>query len=172
MERILLMDEKNYDPSLPEIRRTAVRGIISCGGKMLFIKSRYGEVKLPGGGQEEGESDLDTLVREVREETGFEVIRGSARPFGYIEEKRLSVNEPMIWHQFSRLYFCEVCGEQGRTEYSEGEKRNGMHFVTMTLGEAIENNRRMLDTEGEQAWNRREYNTLILIREYYNGIKE
>ena len=40
-----------------------------------------------------------------------------------------------------------------------------MHFVTMTLGEAIENNRRMLDTEGEQAWNRREYNTLITCPE-------
>ena len=172
MERLLLMDEQNYDPSLPEIKRTAVRGIVRHNGKMLFIKSRYGEVKLPGGGQEEGESDIDTLVREVREETGFEVIPESAEPFGYIEEKRLSTHEPMIWHQFSRLYFCEVTGEQGRTEFSENEKKIGMHFVTMTLDEAIENNRRMLDSEGERAWNRREYNTLIIIREYYNGIKE
>ena len=73
MERLLLMDEKNYAHDLPEICRTAVRGIISLDGRLLFIKSKYGEVKLPGGGREEGESDLDTLIREVREETGFEV---------------------------------------------------------------------------------------------------
>ncbi|MBR4554995.1 MAG: NUDIX domain-containing protein [Ruminococcus sp.] len=172
MERLLLMDEQNYDSSLPEIKRTAVRGIVWHNGKMLFVRSMYGEVKLPGGGQEDGETDLDTLVREVREETGYEVIRESARPFGYIEEIRLSTREPMIWHQFSRLYFCEVTGEQGQTEYSEGEKKLGIRFVTMTLDEAIENNRHMLDHEGERAWNRREYNTLILIRDHYNDVKE
>ena len=168
MERLLLMDEKNYAPDLPEICRTAVRGIISLDGRLLFIKSKYGEVKLPGGGREEGESDLDTLIREVREETGFEVIPESAAPFGYIEEKRLSTNEPMIWHQFSRLYFCKVRNEQGSTKFTESELRQGMHFVTMTIDEAIAVNRRMLDSEGERAWNRREYNTLLLIKEHFS----
>ena len=106
------------------------------------------------------------MIREVREETGFEVIPESVRPFGYIEEKRLSVSEPMIWHRFSRLYFCEVGDVQGKTEFSENELRSGMHFTAMTLDEAIENNRRMLQREGECPYNRREFNTLMLIKEH------
>ena len=168
MKRLLLMDEKNYDPDLPEITRDAVRGIVWHKGKMLFIKSSFGEVKLPGGGVEKGESDIAALIREVREETGFEVIPDSVMPFGYVEEKRLSRHEPMIWHQFSRLYFCEVADVRGKTEFTENEKRAGMHCVTMTLEEAIENNRRMLNREGVQPYNRREFNTLQLIKKHMN----
>ena len=35
-----------------------------------------------------------------------------------------------------------------------------------TLEEALEKNRKMLSTEGKQAWNQREYKTLLLIKEY------
>ena len=158
------MDEKNYDPELPEIRRTAVRGIVWYNGKMLLIKSKFGEVKLPGGGIEDGESDIAALIREVREETGFEVIPESAVPFGYVEEKRLSRREPMIWHQFSRLYFCDVRDVHGTSNFTEREKNAGMHLVAMTLEEAIENNRRMMGKEGVQPYNRRELNTFLLIK--------
>ncbi|MBQ7186917.1 MAG: NUDIX domain-containing protein [Ruminococcus sp.] len=168
MERLLLMDERNYDPALPEIRRTAVRGIIRRGEGLLFIRSSRGELKLPGGGKEGNESDLDTLIREVREETGARVISGSVRPFGYIEEKRLSVKEPMIWHQFSMLYFCDVEDDLGETDYSESERSQGFRRVVCTVDEAIEQNRRMLESEGVKAWNRREYNTLLLIKKYFD----
>ena len=35
-----------------------------------------------------------------------------------------------------------------------------------TLGEALEKNRIMLEKEGTQAWNQREYKTLLLIKDY------
>ena len=165
MKRLLLMDEKNYDDLLPELRRTAVRGIVGVGGKMLFIESKYGELKLPGGGQEEGESDLDTLIREVREETGCNVIPESVRPFGYIEEKRMSFREEMIFHQFSRLYYCEVERERGECSYSKGERERGFKFVEYTLDEAIEKNRSLTEQEGGKILNKREYMTLLLIKE-------
>ena len=47
MERILVMDEKNYTPDLEEIYRVSVRGIIFIGGKLLMIEDAFGEVKLP-----------------------------------------------------------------------------------------------------------------------------
>ena len=168
MERLLLMEAKNYDDTLPEIRRTAVRGIIFSQGKLLFVEDKFGALKLPGGGQEEGEDDIATLIREVREETGCTVLPESIRPFGYIEEKRRSVraDEDMIWHQFNRLYFCEVTDERGETEFSQNEKRYGMRFSPHTLEEALAANRKVLNTEGELAWNQREYRTLELIREH------
>ena len=166
MQRLLLMDEQNYDDDLPEILRIAVRGIIFMEEKLLFIHDKYGELKIPGGGKEPGEDDLQTLIREVKEETGYRVIPDSVKPFGYIEEKRLSTHERAIWHQISNIYFCDVEPEQGECEYSENEKNFGMHFQMFTLDEAIERNRQMLMQQGEQAWNQREYRTLLLIKEY------
>ena len=74
------MDEHNYDEALGEIYRVAVRGIIFLDGRLLMIQSDFGEVKLPGGGMEEGETDEQTLIREVKEETGYDVIPDTIRP--------------------------------------------------------------------------------------------
>ena len=70
MKQLLLLDAKNYDEDMDKFVRTAVRGIIFVGNKLLLIEDNKGEVKLPGGGQESGECDADTLIREVMEETG------------------------------------------------------------------------------------------------------
>ena len=166
MEKILVMDEHNYPLDLAEIYRVAVRGIIFIDGKLLMIEDSFGEVKLPGGGVEDIEDDYQTLVREVKEETGYDVIPETIIPFGEIEEKRLSVHEPMIWHQISRLYFCDVRPEKGHCNYTENEKKYGFQQVLYTLEEALEKNRIMLKKEGKQAWNQREYKTLLLIKDY------
>jgi 8-oxo-dGTP pyrophosphatase MutT (NUDIX family) len=163
------MDAKNYPPDMEEIYRVAVRGIIFINGKLLMIENSFGEAKLPGGGIEGDEDDYTALLREVKEETGFDVIPESIVPFGEIEEKRLSVKEPMIWHQFSRLYFCEVYPGQGTCEYTENEKKYGFHQVLYTLEEALEKNYAMLEREGKQAWNQREYETLQLIKNHIRG---
>ena len=165
MNKILVMDEKNYAPDMEEIYRVAVRGIIFIEGKLLMIENNFGEAKLPGGGIEDGEDEYQALLREVKEETGYDVIFESIRPFGEIEEKRLSTQEPMIWHQISRLYFCDVDSVQGQCNYTESEKKHGFRQVLYTLDEAIAKNEKMLEKEGRQAWNQREYKTLLLIRD-------
>lgn len=165
MERLLYLDGGDYAGDMPEILRIAVRGIIFINGKLLLIEDKKNELKLPGGGLEDGETDIRALVREVREETGFTVLTETVRPFGYIEEKRRSIYENKIWHQFSRLYFCEVAGERGGTEYTENEKKLGMRTVARTVDEAIAANRAVLDKMGELAWLQREYRTLLLIKE-------
>ena len=166
MKKILVLDEKNYSLDLDEIYRVSVRGIIFIDGKLLLIENDFGEVKLPGGGIDSGEDDYKALVREVKEETGYEVNVETIVPFGEIEEKRLSVHEPMIWHQISRLYFCDVYPEKGLCEYTENEKKYGYKQVLYTLDEALEKNVAMLGKEGKLPWNQREYKTLLLIRDY------
>lgn len=148
MEKILIMDEHNYDDNLEEIYRISVRGIIFVAGKLLMIESSSGEVKLPGGGMEPGEDEYQALVREVKEETGYDVIPESIKPFGEIEEKRLAVYEPMIWHQMNHLYFCDVYSEQGQCEYSENEKEEGFHQVFYTIEEALEKTRECWKKKG------------------------
>lgn len=166
MKKILVMDERNYEDGMEEIRRTSIRGIIFVDGRLLMIEDSFGEVKLPGGGVEPGEEESQALIREVKEETGYDVIPESIKPFGEIEEKRLSLHEPMIWHQTSRLYFCDVSPGQGQCDYTETEKRYGFHQVFYTVEEALEKNEKMLEREGRQAWNQREYKTLLLIKDY------
>ena len=63
MERLLMLDGGNYTDDMPEIVRIAVRGIIFVDGKLLLIEDNKNEVKLPGGGQEEGETDIDTILK-------------------------------------------------------------------------------------------------------------
>lgn len=165
MQTILLLDEHNYDETLPEIRRTSIRGVVFRDGQLLLVRSGFGEVNLPGGGQEAGEDDTTTLLREVLEETGYQVKPESIRPFGQVEEKRLSTHEPMIWHQINRYYFCEIEGAQQNCAYTSNEKRYGMHQVWLPLAEAVEVNRQMLEREGCYPWNQREYQVLKRLKE-------
>lgn len=174
MKRLLLMDEHNYDDALNEIRRIAVRGIISVDRNLLFVEDKFGALKLPGGGQEAGENNFQTLIREVREETGYNVIPDSIRPFGYIEEKRISAHEEMIWHQFNYLYFCNVENGHGVCEYSDNEKKIGLHLKVCKLDDAILINKKVMDSVEQKAWYpwyRREYNTLLLLHSVQTSLK-
>lgn len=159
MKKLLVLDEKNYDESLEEMYRTAVRGIIFKDGKLLMIESAGGELKFPGGGMEENEDDIETLIRETLEETGFAVVPETVMEFGEIEEKRLALYENKIWHQINRYYFCKVGEKQSECGYSENEKAHGFKPVWYTLDEAYRKN-------CERAWNEREYHALRLIKEY------
>ena len=165
MKKLLVMDAKNYEPSLEEFKRIAIRGIIFVDGKLLLIESKFGEVKCPGGGMEEGESDIDTLVRETLEETGYHVKLDSIREFGEVEEIRLAAHESMIWHQFNRYYFCDIKEIKEACKYTSNEKKYGFHQVWYTLDEALEINLNMLQREGINVRNHREYNVLKLIKE-------
>lgn len=159
MKNLLTLDEKNYGEELEKIYRIAVRGIIFKKGRLLMTESDDGELKFPGGGTEEGEDDIQTLIRETLEETGFTVVPETVREFGEIEEKRLALYENKIWHQINRYYFCEVYDRQSECSYSENEKAHGFKPVWYTLEEAYEKNCR-------RAWNQREYHALKLLKEH------
>ena len=62
MDKILIMDAKNYSPEYEEIYRVAVRGIIFIEGKLLMIEDASGVVKLPGGGIDGNETEEEALI--------------------------------------------------------------------------------------------------------------
>src|SRR5262249_61453174 len=76
-----------YDPpaprdpgAMPGPRIPCVGATITAGGRILLIRRGHepeaGRWSLPGGRIEAGETDEQALVREVREETGLDVVPG------------------------------------------------------------------------------------------------
>ena len=85
MRELFVLDKKNYDPNGSVGRRPSVRGIIIRDGRIAMMHSKkYDYYKLPGGGIEAGETLEETLIREVREESGLVVKPETIKEFGYV----------------------------------------------------------------------------------------
>src|SRR5690606_39245387 len=73
--------------------RTAAAVILDAQGRVLLVRKRGSTFFIqPGGKREPGETVLETLARELREELGVELRPGSAIALGEFEH--VAVNEP------------------------------------------------------------------------------
>lgn len=109
MNKLLILDWKDYTEDMPLLERHGVRAIILRNGLLAVQRGRKGELKLPGGGIDPGESHLQTLLREVREELGLLVKKGSETALGEVTEMREDLLKPgrkFVCHTY--YYFCEV----------------------------------------------------------------
>lgn len=122
MKLIALFDEKNYKQR-SGIVREAVRAIIVKDGKVALVKSlKENYYKFPGGGIEDGESHIDTLIRETKEETGLIIKPSTIKECGFIHEIRKSIFNDDAFEQKSYYYFAEVEDEVSEQELSDREK--------------------------------------------------
>ena len=132
----LTIDLQNYTADAPIFHRTAVRGIICRDGHYLLIHSKYGDYKFPGGGMEQGERLTDTLLREVREETGYEVVPESIRAFLLVHERRRGAQDDLLMMD-SYYFFCDVSDIAGERNLDAYEQEYDYQIIWMTLEDAI-----------------------------------
>jgi 8-oxo-dGTP pyrophosphatase MutT (NUDIX family) len=145
---IKIFDSKNYSGEWKKFKRDSVRAIIFCGHTLAMVKSaKFGEYKFPGGGIEAGESHLDALFREVKEETGLHVISSSVKKYGKTLIIRKGMNPNEIFEQESFYYTCDVSDdEKSLARLDAGyETEYGYKLVYAPLDEAIEQNAKLLD---------------------------
>lgn len=144
MIKEIVFDLKDYDERGSVFQRKAVRGIVKKGEKYLIIHGKYGDHKFPGGGMDEGESLLDTLFREVLEETGYQVKEESVSDYILVHERRKGMFNDCL-DMDSWYYFCEVGEEVGERNLDEYEKEYEYEVEWMDLDEVLRKNEEVKD---------------------------
>ncbi len=143
MERLFIMDKKDYNEALPRFRRPSVRGIIISKGKVAMVYSKkFDYYKFPGGGIENNEAHIQTLVREVSEETGLTIIPDTVKEFGSVLRIQLSsYAQDTIFEQENFYYLCEVESDLQSQSLDEYELDEGFSLCYVDPIDAIKVNR-------------------------------
>ncbi len=129
------------DLSADSFTRKATRAIVLKGDNILLLYTkRYHDYSLPGGGIDEGETNVDGLIRELKEETGAHNVQNIIE-FGLYEEFRPWYKPGFdIIHMESYCYVCTIDDELLAPELESHEISNGMHPIWMNIHEAISHN--------------------------------
>ena len=145
METILILDEKNYTEDMPVFERFGVRAMIEKDGLFAMQQDSRGAYKIPGGGMDEGETIVETLAREVLEETGLVLIPESMKELGEILELRRDIfDENIKFVSHTMHYSCEVKEEVSETSMTDSEKERGFHLAWADIDTVIETNERLM----------------------------
>ena len=141
MKQLFTIDLKDYNPNGKKYYRPSVRGIIfdDKGNIAMIYSQKYHFYKFPGGGIEGGETHLETLAREIKEETGMTLIPETAKEFGEVLkiQKGDEVGENTIHIQQNFYYTCRVEDEIGEQDLDDGEKALDFVLKFVPIEEAI-----------------------------------
>ncbi len=139
MKRLFTIDRKDYDESWAHSKRPSIRAVIFKGDKLAMVYSvRDKYYKFPGGGMEEHEGHHSTLIREVREEVGLNVIPFSIKEFGEVVVLRKSdIFENTVFEQESFYYFCDTEEAAGDQRLDDYEADAGFELRYVTIEEAL-----------------------------------
>jgi ADP-ribose pyrophosphatase YjhB (NUDIX family) len=147
------------DPPEGVIQRQAVRGVIQREGALLMIRSTAGDVKFPGGGVEAGETLVEALAREVREECGRGLV-GEQTVLLVVDERRPAQTPGWVLRMQSVYLACEVGPVEHALALDGYERDLGFHPDWVTPTAAIAANRAALGGAAVAPWVARELRVL------------
>jgi 8-oxo-dGTP pyrophosphatase MutT (NUDIX family) len=134
-------DDVSSGGNLTVVERHAARGIIMRGADILLLfTGRYHDYSLPGGGIDDGEDEIEGLIRELSEETGAQGVC-NVQPFARYDEYRpWYKSDADIIHMISHCYVCEIDDQLGETAFEAHEVSNAMEPMWINIYEAIAHN--------------------------------
>ena len=158
MRRLATLRHPGAPASGSELHRLAVRALVRRTGQLLLVESSDGDLALPGGGVEPGESLEAALRREVLEETGA-VVREVTGAFGEVVE-HTPAKEPDIdvFTMTSRYFTCHVHDELRAQSLDDYECGLRLTPVWLSTDRALQ---RLRATAG-RTWRRSPRDLLVL----------
>lgn len=113
------------DPNAPKINSvvpSVVAVVQDDAGRVLMIHKTDNNLwALPGGGHEPGESIADTVVREVKEETGYDVAVESITGTYTNPRHVMAYDDGEVRQQFSIAFRARLIGGEARTSSESRE---------------------------------------------------
>jgi ADP-ribose pyrophosphatase YjhB (NUDIX family) len=86
-----------------------VRGVVFRNGKLLLVREKSdGGWALPGGWADVGESPAENVVREIREESGFETR--AVKILAVFDRAKHPHEPPFPFHVYKIFILCELVG--------------------------------------------------------------
>ncbi|MCQ2087145.1 MAG: NUDIX domain-containing protein [Bacilli bacterium] len=170
MRELFVIDLKNYNPNGIKLVRPSSRSIIIKDNKIYMVHSlKYDYYKFPGGGIDKGESNIDALIRETKEEAGLIVIPESIKEYGLVRRIQKGVRfDCDLFIQDNYYYFCDVVDgvfEQNLDAY-EAEEHFTLEYVDYKV--ALEANRKPEHGPKDPTMIEREARVLeLLVKEGY-----
>ena len=165
MRKLFDMDKKDYGDCTHTFTRNSARSIVIRRGKIAMIHSRkYDYYKFPGGGMENGETPIEAMIRETREEAGLIVIPETVREFGYVHRiQRSDQDSTECFIQDNYYYLCDAMDHptaQNLDDY-EAKELYQLEFIAPLL--AIEKNRAVKESPYNQMMFEREARVLEML---------
>ena len=170
MRLLFELDQKDYGACTYTFVRNSARSIIIRGGRIAMVRSlKYDCYKFPGGGIEPGESAIDAVIRETREEAGLIVIPESVKEYGYVHRIQKSPgDETECFVQDNYYYFCAAEETPGAQDLDDYETEEGFTLEFVEPKTAISRNRCQDRGPKKQIGTEREAKVLeLLISEGY-----
>lgn len=155
------------------IKRKAARAIVLKGDNILLLyTARYHDYTLPGGGIDDGESQIEGLTRELIEETGAQNIN-NIQAFGLYEEYRpwYKDNADVMYIQ-SYCYVCDIDDELLSPSLEAHEVQNGMTPVWKNIYQAIAHNEQTIANSDKKGLSieRETFLLKLIVKELYHSV--
>ena len=169
MRFLFEMDRHDYADYTYTVVRDSARSIIIRNGRVAMIHSlKYDYYKFPGGGIEQGESRVDAMIRETREEAGLIVIPETVREFGCVHRIQKSADDPeMCFVQDNYYYICDAREETVELQLEDYEQREDFVLEYADPRVAIQKNRALMQKSDKARYEREARILEILIAEGY-----
>ena len=118
--------------------RKAARAVILDHEGMVGLMhlKKGGIYKLPGGGVDRGETIMQALIREVKEEVG--VGFGEFKELGITLESRYYEGDDHGLFQMTYAYLVKLKGEKGVADFTEEEQSEGASVIWLPKDEALD----------------------------------
>jgi 8-oxo-dGTP pyrophosphatase MutT (NUDIX family) len=141
--------------------RRAVRAVGVRDGKVLMLRSDpAGDFKFPGGGVEEGETDEETLRREVAEECGATVGWVNAPVLEIVETRPDAFHEDVDFQMVSVYVPCSIDDPSRPQRLSDHELALGLTPVWVDPAHVLAVHEGLLSSGAAAPWVSRETHAL------------